>query len=140
VGSGFESQLHDFNPGITSSGLFWTVAVPESAVDVQPGSGQARMQVGNLSLRDAFTVGNALFGGGPTPIAASASFDVRWLGGGDRDSAEDSTVDFVFKSVGGDAHIDWSAANSAGFNFASSASGQETVFAAVGKERNGVFF
>jgi hypothetical protein len=52
----------------------------------------------------------------------------------------DSDVGFVFNSVEGDAHIDWTASNSAGFSFTSDASGQTTAFAAVGKEQNGVFF
>jgi hypothetical protein len=73
-------------------------------------------------------------------LPATASFDVRWHGGGDRESVRDSEVGFVFNSVEGDAHIDWTASNSAGFSFTSDASGQATAFAAVGKEQNGVFF
>ena len=34
--------MHDFNPGIAASGLFWTVAVPDDSVDVHPGAGTAR--------------------------------------------------------------------------------------------------
>lgn len=131
-------QEHDFNPEIAPSGLFWTKAVSPGAIDVQPGNGRARLHVKNMSLVDAHDIGNAL-GGGPT-LPATASFDVRWNGGGDRESVSDSDVGFVFKSVEGDAHIDWTASNSAGFSFASSPSGQTTAFAAVGKERNGVFF
>jgi hypothetical protein len=92
-----------------------------------------------MSLVDAHDIGNAL-GGGPTD-PATASFDVRWLGGGDRESVHDSDVGFVFKSVEGDAHIDWTATNLAtGFSFTSSPSEQTTAFAAVGKEQNGIFF
>jgi hypothetical protein len=98
------------------------------------------LQVSNQPLQDAFNVVNALFGGGPTPIAARASFDVRWHGGGDRNDVEDAAVGFSLHAVQGDATIDWSASNADGFTFISSAAGQTTAFAEVGKERNGVFF
>ena len=107
---------------------------------MRAGSGQARLQVSNQPLVDAFNVVNALFGGGPTPIAARASFDVRWHGGGERNDVEDADAGFSLHAVQGEASIDWSASNAAGFTFISSPSGQTTAFAQVGKERNGVFF
>jgi hypothetical protein len=35
VGSGFDLQLHDFNPGITPNGVFWIVSVPDDAVEIK---------------------------------------------------------------------------------------------------------
>jgi len=135
---GLTSQVHDFNPGITSSGLFWTVAVPKSAIQVQPGIGRARLHVEDFALEDYGNIVNALLDG--QSLDATASFDVRWHGGGSRQTARDPDNAFVFANVRGDAAVAWSASNESGFSFTSSPDGQTTEYAAVGKERNGIFF
>jgi hypothetical protein len=38
VGSGFDLQLHDFNPGITPNGVFWIVSVPDDAIEIHGNS------------------------------------------------------------------------------------------------------
>ena len=38
MGSGFDVQLHDFNPGITPNGVFWIVSVPDDAVEISGNS------------------------------------------------------------------------------------------------------
>ena len=55
-------QLHDFNPGITQNGLFWTVVLPSDAVQVDLSAGTATLEVHNLHLQDYFTLENALTG------------------------------------------------------------------------------
>jgi hypothetical protein len=136
---GLTSQVHDFNPGIASSGLFWTTALPQSAISVQPGAGSARLHVEHLGLGDYHDIVNSLTRGPFDP--AKASFDVRWQGGGSRQVARDPDNAFVYANVQGPASIAWSATNLAtGFSFTSSPDGQDTEYAAVGKERNGIFF
>ena len=44
--------MHDYNPHITSNGLFWTIPVPHDSVSVSLGSGRAA-----LSLTDGTVVG-----------------------------------------------------------------------------------
>jgi hypothetical protein len=133
------TQVHDFNPGIAPNGVFWTVAVPASAVDVDLDAGTARLQVTNLALKDYFTIANSLFGGGPSPINATVSFDVIWGGVTARAKIRDAAKGFAGEFAHTGATIAWSASES-GFSFASNASGQAVAFAEIGHERNGVFF
>jgi hypothetical protein len=72
----FEDQIHDLNPGIADSGLFWTIPLREDAVDVElddevdinhhrlhqhpePTSSAATMQVRNEALDDYHDFVNA---------------------------------------------------------------------------------
>ena len=74
------AQLHDLNPGIASDGLFWTVPIPDRAVQVNPVNGSASLQMTHVGINDYGTIQNALFGGGPAPIPGSVSFSVQWRG------------------------------------------------------------
>jgi hypothetical protein len=120
--------------------LFWTVAVPRGSVEKHPGSGRARWALENFAIRDFFTVINALFGPGDN-IAATVSFDLNWVGGGERIPVTDAANDFTERFVTGPATIEWSASNAAGFTFQSDpANTSESHFAYVGHERNGTLF
>jgi hypothetical protein len=78
--------------------------------------------------------------GGPS-IPARASFDIRWLGGGNRTTVSDSTNRFEEKLVEGAAVIDWTAANADGYRYTSGQHADSTtLYAAVGHEKNGNFF
>jgi hypothetical protein len=109
-------QVNDFNPGIEPSGLFWTIAVPPSAIEIAGASGHARFHLENLVIPD-----------------------VRWQGGRDRLNVRDETFDFAGGYVASDATISFSVV-SAGVTYTSSAAGQKTAACAVGHERNGVYF
>ena len=50
------NQIHDFNPGIDPSGLFWTAALPGDAADADFDDGEASLEVHNLAMDDYFTV------------------------------------------------------------------------------------
>ncbi len=131
-------QIHDFNPGIASSGLFWTTALPSRDVAVSGLSGSASMHATDLALDDFFNIGNALFGGGPEEVPATASFDVQWSGPTGRGSFSDATNKFTLEFVSTGATMDWSI-DSGGAAY-SSTGVTATPFAIVGKERNGTFF
>ena len=131
--------MNDFNPGIQASGLFWTVAVPDDSVDVHPGAGTARFALSNFATRDFDTTGNSIMGGPSDP--AVVSFEMVWPGHGQPVVQTDGST-FSFDSVIGSATVEWSALNEAtGRRFQSDpASTSHTEFAAVGHEKNGVFF
>jgi hypothetical protein len=131
-------QIHDFNPGIAPSGLFWTVALPLGGVRVNGLSGSASMRATALDIDDYFTIENALFGGGPEEAPASATFDVEWSGVTGGGSVSDTTNDFTLEWVTTGTKIDWTV-ESAGATYASTGA-TATPFAIVGKERNGRFF
>jgi hypothetical protein len=88
-------QVHDFEPGIAPSGLFWTIPIAPSAIDVDPGSGQARLHAANVPVTDYHDFFNAVGGGGPTPLPSHVSFDVRWSGKGGRQEIRDETFGFT---------------------------------------------
>jgi hypothetical protein len=85
--------VHDFDPGIHPypGGLFWTVPLQSDREDEGRGSvrvdlddSKARMTA-NLQVRDFFNIPNALFRfQKPASVRATVSFDIRWLGPGNR--------------------------------------------------------
>ena len=80
VGSVGPNQVHDFNPGIKKSGLFWTIRVPESAASIRLGDRTARFQMNNLAIPDDHDFLNSVgVEVPPIPLIPSfVSFDVRW--------------------------------------------------------------
>jgi hypothetical protein len=131
-------QIHDFNPGIASSGLFWTTALQSKDIAVRGLSGSASMHGTDVDLDDYFTLGNALFGGGPQEVPATASFNVQWSGPTGGGSFSDATNDVTLKFVTTGATLDWTV-DSGGATYVSTGV-TATPFAIVGKERNGTFF
>src|SRR5215471_1294214 len=95
------------NPGIAPSGLFWTMALPES-VDVNLGKGSAIMHGTGLAMPDFGDFTNSLFGGGPT-TPASVSFTVQWSGVGSRMNVANTQDGHAGEYVLNSAQMEWSA-------------------------------
>jgi hypothetical protein len=133
-------QVHDFEPGIKPSGLFWTIPVPPSAGTVDPATGAARFRMQNVAVPDFQDFFNAV-SPFPSTLPAHVTFDVRWSGGGESTEIRDPVFGFEGTYVGGDASIMFRASddNRRGVIFTSNP-GQTTVGSGVGRERNGVFF
>jgi hypothetical protein len=128
-------QIHDFEPGIAASGLFWTTPMRENAVRVDLGHGTARLRAEHFAIPDFRDFCNSLVGGPSVP--ATVSFRLDWGGTASPYTASDRT--FVFRGLRTEAMIEWSARES-GFEFRSDpAHTSRAVFAAIGEERNGVF-
>lgn len=131
-------QIHDFNPGIAPSGLFWTIRIPDESVEVDLEDATASMKLSDFELRDFFTIVNSLERG--KSIQADASFHVRWSGVKKRVKTRDVTNRFVGNYIEDTATIAWSAHEN-GFKFVSDPADTSTsLFAEIGQERNGVFF
>ena len=135
-------QVHDFEPGIAPSGLFWTIPIAPSAIDVDPGSGQARLHADNVPVPDYHDFFNAVFGGGATPVRSHVSFDVRWPGKGGRQEIRDETFGFTGHYVTSATTISFTASNNgSAVIYTADRLGQYNVGSpGVGRERNGVFF
>jgi hypothetical protein len=132
------NQIHDYNPGIASNGVFWTIAIPDGAVDVNPGKGRARFAMRDVAIPDYGDFVNSILRGPSTP--AVASFDVRWKDIQSRYNTRQPDWGFAGEFVTTKASIEWSAEQE-GFSFHSDpASASITDYAIVGHERNGVFF
>jgi len=138
---GASEQVHDFEPGIARSGLFWTIPISPSALDVDPGAGRARFSAERLAVPDFHDFFNAI-SPSPSSRAGHASFDVRWDGSGDKSKVLDATFDFAGSFVAGNATIQFAVweDDAPTVHYTSVAEGQTTVSAGVGHERNGVFF
>lgn len=133
-------QVHDWEPGVEPSGLFWTIRLDDDAVEAHPGSGEARLHA-TAGVRDFHDFFNAVTPGGAS-VPATVEFDVRWEGRGERSRIRDATFGFVGEFVAGAAHISFRATNG-GVVYTSDSAGQYTIDGVqpgVGTERNGIFF
>ena len=133
------NQINDFNPGITPSGLFWTTAVPPEDVDVDFDEGEASMRIRNIEIMDFHDIPNALFGGGPAPVAATVSLRVRWSGITEKVRITNADQGFTGKFIRNQAQMEWVATTDK-FTFVSQpASTSSSFFAELGHMRNGSF-
>lgn len=140
-------QVHDWEPGIADSGLFWTIPISPGSIKADPKTGRARFRVEALKIGDYHDFFSAISGGTPTP--SRVSFDVVWSGGGSPVHFRDETFTFEGDYVPGLATISFVAStDSSGVTYRSDPEGQynptlEQFGAgdpAVGTERNGTFF
>jgi hypothetical protein len=137
-------MVHDFNPGIGASGLWWLLQVPDDAVTITE-------DTVHISLKDAFVVDQFSFPGGAGDNLGAAgppakvSFDVTYTKTGTPRRIHPTSVDPI--SPFDWAGEMWMATNSGTFSVAYndgsfSASGSFDSagnFGEVGFERNGVF-
>lgn len=137
------TQVHDFEPGITASGLFWTIPISDDMVWAKAGIGGARFRASNLAVPDYHDFFNAV-GLNPIPIPvvpSHVSFDVRWDGGGNSTTLHDSTFGFEGRFVDGPVSIEFTTGqDGSGVTYRSDPANQIVVSGGVGHERNGVFF
>ncbi len=100
--------------------------------------GRADYELHNVRLEDYFNLQNALLDG--ASAEAEASFQIEWQGGGRHLAYGRRSQGFLGQFIEGTATIEWSAHNDRGFSYRSDDEDTSTtVFAAVGRERNGVF-
>jgi hypothetical protein len=142
------AQIDDMNPGIGADGLFWTIPIPDEAIEVHLGKGFASMEA-DVSIVDYGTFANALFGGGPgipgpgTP--ADVSFTVEWSGVNERVKIRNTDSPLAGGGFAGEfirnaARMEWEA-TVGDFEFVSDPlATSSSSFAEIGQERNGVFF
>jgi hypothetical protein len=132
-------QLNDFNPGIASSGLFWTTRIPAGSLEVNPGRGRAAIQLTDIALDDYGTIDNALFGGGSSEPAV-LSYEIHWSGVDSRTRVVNPAGQISGEFVRNSAQMEW-AATVGDYSFVSfPASTSSSVFAEVAHEQNGIFF
>jgi hypothetical protein len=67
------------------------------------------------------------------------SLRLRWHGGGPVEELRDTTNDFAGRFVHGPASVRFHV-RAGDFSYTAAPAGQTTVYAAVGRERNGAFF
>jgi hypothetical protein len=131
-------QIHDFNPGITESGLFWTVAIPESAISVEFAAGKGSFRVSNLDVEDYHDVVNALTDGPSVP--GTVSWDIRWSHALGRTKIRDVENQFAGDFVQNVAQTAWSGATETAQFISDPAGTSVNEFSLLAHERNGAFF
>ncbi len=123
-------HVHDFNPGISPNGVFWTDHIPRGSVEFDLGAVTASMRVTNFAIPDILP---------PAPtVPAVVTMDIEWSG-----LRADVTVTDLVNGFAGryrecNATVDWTATE-ATFGFTSDGN-EVTRYAAIGRERNGRFF
>jgi hypothetical protein len=153
------TQVTSTDPGNEPDGLFWTVLLPCSSVQVHPRAGIATYQVSNLVTTDFGNTMNDLKHGPSVP--ATVSFIVHWSGvtsntqrwhlkptnPGGSHSTKPFAGKFVVSQLPGNgtATMQWSTsegpASSPTLQFVTDWSKpSECLWTVVGRERNGVFF
>ncbi len=146
-------QIHDFNPGVPkppdpSAGLFWTVPIPMNSVAIDLDEATASLQLNDFLTQDFFNNRNNWITTIP-PVDAIVSYTIRWSGVNARlDIVDFENTDlttnhrFAGRFIEDAATVEWSVSvPSMNFAFHSDpAASSSTVFAEIGRERNGVFF
>jgi hypothetical protein len=133
-----DHQIHDYNPGIPDSSLFWVVRVPKGAVNVDQGKGKASLHVTDLEVRDFGNLLHALRGDPSVP--ATVSFEIHWRDLVQPLQLHDNDNQFEGNFLQTHAFIEWTARQDE-FEFISDPlETSETVFAMFGEEHNGIFF
>jgi hypothetical protein len=132
--------LHDLNPGILPSGLFWTIEIPEESIKVNFGKGRASMEALDVPILD-YGSGDPLFG---DPISSGhVSFKVTWSGVNERLKIRNTDPiygGFAGTFIRNTAQMEWTA-TAGDFTFVSAPlATSSSSFAEIGHERNGIFF
>ena len=141
-------QLNDHNPGVSAAGLFWTMPISPAAVAIDLVKGAVSLCLSDAQMPDLTNLLVALWGGGAVdgmglplkPVFSStASLTARWFNFGPQQITRDPVKRFVYENAQCGASIEWTSIRR-GASFATDSNPQTVVFAAVGKELNGVFF
>ena len=133
-------QIHDFNPGITQNGLFWTSIVPTDRVSVDLSGGRAVLEVRALHMPDYADFPNAVVGGGPRPVPSIVSYRVEWTATGSASPVDNAAQQFRGEFRNAVAQMAWSA-RTPDFDFVSAPLASSTTDAAqLGSESNGSFY
>ena len=140
--------LHSYDPGISTTLVIWTSALPSGAARVDLSAGTAELHARNIcSVLDAFTVPNSLTPTRPlgNPVGAEIeSLDIVWSGVtrsvlGFTDPVNLFAGDFFESSASIQVTVHTDLSTGHGFRFVSSAT-TAVNFAQFGREHNGVFF
>ncbi len=135
------AQVHDFNPGITQNGLFWTTIVSDDSVQVDLNAGTATFEVKNIRQKDYFDFENALVGKGATPRQGEVSFKVQWTAHGAVNHFDNPSQKFRGDFRTASAQMEWSG-RSGDFDFQSDplATSTDAGASQIGYESNGSFY
>jgi hypothetical protein len=106
---------------------------------IELGNGTAHLSATDLVVTDYFDIPNALFRfETPVSVGASCTFDIQWSGP-TTSKGPVTTPGSSGELVLCQATMTWSASNDLGFSFVSDPTPTTSVFAQLGRVKNGVF-
>lgn len=129
--------MHDFEPGIAPSGLFWTIPIPESAISRH---GQSiTYKLTNAPTPDFFVFlgDHSVPGTVSFSVTWTATSGVRHLTPGSSDPTDPTNFEAEFRDAVPTATF--SGSNADGFSFTGSAGPEGNLFSEFGHEQNGIF-
>lgn len=133
-------QIHDFNPGVTQNGLFWTAILDPRNVQVNLPAGTATLEVYDLHLKDYGDFENSLTGYAGHPVPSIVSFRVQWKATGGINNFNNATQKFRGAFRNAVAQLEFKA-RASNFDITSAPLAQSTTVAAeLGAESNGSFY
>jgi hypothetical protein len=144
----FDFQLNDHNPGVSSNGLFWTMPIPDAAASLDLAEGKAAFCLTQALMPDLHDLLTSLWGGGAVDgegnplgsvFSSTVSAQAQWFDAGSITETLDSVNRFRYINAQTMASIKWKSVRR-GVMFESDDGPQKVLFAAIGEERNGVFF
>jgi len=134
------AQIHDFNPGIRSDGLFWTIVLDPEAVGVDLADGTATLEVEDLHIKDYGNLENGITGDGGPPVPAVVSFKVQWTAAGAVNHFDNAAQKYRGDFRYGTAQIEYRI-RTGNFDIVSAPLADSTTIAAqLGQESNGSFY
>ena len=132
--------MHDFNPGITPRGVFWTTEVSPQTVRARPDGTRAVMDVVDIQQKDFFDFRNAMLGDGARPLIGRVSFKVRWDAIGPAQAVDNPDQQYRGEVRPASAQMEWSG-RTRDYVFKSGPLAESVSEAAeLGFESNGSFY
>ena len=126
----------DFNPGITVNGLFWTAAVDPGDVEIE--QDETELEVDDLLVPDYHDLVNAL-SGGPS-VSGVVDFEIEWAHSFDRRFFHDPVNRWAAEMSFTTAKCEWKGETATAKFKSEDNDLSVSLFAEIGRERNGVFF
>ena len=134
------AQVHDFNPGITQNGLFWTTILEPRNVQVNLNAGTATLEVYDLHIKDYGDFENSITGYAGQPVPAIVSFKVQWTAAGGVNNFNNAAQKFRGAFRNANAQMEFTA-RAGNLDIMSAPLAQSTTIAAeMGQESNGSFY
>jgi hypothetical protein len=123
---------------VVDTGLFWTTCIDPHDVAVNPGNGRATMSVCGLGIPDFFTFDNAAVMGPSEP--GVVSFHIEWAKSRDKRRFRYEPEEWRADVVINEARAEWEGETDLAHYVSDPLATSSSLFAEVGRERNGVFF
>ena len=131
-------QIHDYSPGTSESGLFWTIAVPPEAVPFDPDLRTGSYRQTNVALIDAYNLVNSLADGPHEP--GIVSFEVDWTATGELEPVRNENHGFTGEFREANVTVSWTGSTASSSFTSAPAATSTTIYGFIGRERNGVYY